>query len=803
MCAIHGLGMKGFIVLLIAALVCACGATGDQSEQSRSSGKGSLAVQVHWIEPADRLASASRAAFVCGEGPGDVAFVEVYIFNNNNDLIKKSPSFPCTQGRGRVDGVPAGSERRVVLVGKNADGQVTYCGQQDHIVVIAGQTTDPVEIDATPFLPGNFSLSPGDQQIGLFFDPVAGADTYHVYWQNTLGAEGKIENVENGDIITDLINGQTYYYRLVAANSGGESEPSQQVGATPSVPPPPAPAGVAASPADSQVTIKFDSIQGALSYNLYWKQGPAGGVDIETDNRIEGISPIYVHDGLANGTAYHYVVTAVGPGGQSPASNEVSATPQIPISGAPGDVSATAHARKVVIQFSAVPGADGYNLYWGYDALNLTEEISDITSGYEHTGLSNGRTYYYAVSAYNTIEESGLSPVVSAVPEFSSADVTMLHASDLEDNQGFGNDVAMDGDYLVAGAPFADRGSVGVAGAAYVFRRTGVDSWDAGFKIANPSVTVAEQDRFGASVDIDGDYVVVGANYENGGPAAAYVYKRTGDNIWEFAARLAVDEMVAADFAFGESVAISGDNVIVGVPCKDYLSDNSGAAYVFHRNADNTWTSASPLVPASVASGDLYGYSVAADGDLIIVGTLGGDAAYIYKKLQSGEWYHEARLAPPGIGDQDGFGSHVAISGNCAVVSAESTNYGVESDPDYKYQAGAVYVFQRSLGGTLWDQGTKIQAVVPYKSGYFGKAVAVNGDSLLVGARDSGIDTSAYLFRLAGQQWTHTVTLKAPDSAYELDYYGESVALESELAIVGAYNRDVDGETCPGAVFIH
>lgn len=797
-------GIYIFVVLIIAALLGACGDSSDPSEQSRSSGDGSLAVQVHWIESPDRMAYASEAGFVCGGGPREVVTVEVYIFNKNNDLIKKSRSFPCLDGHGRVDGVPAGSERWVVLVGKNSNGHVTYCGQQDHIVVTAGNTTDSIEIDAAPFLPESLSLSPGDQQMGLFFEPVSGADTYHVYWQNTLGENGKIENVESGDSVMGLVNGITYYYRLVAANSGGESEPSAQVGATPSVPLPSAPADASASPGNSQVTIRFNSVEGAMSYNLYWKEGPEGGVDLETDHCIEGIVSPYVHDGLGNGTTYHYVVTAVGPGGQSAASAEVSATPQIPISGAPGDVSATAHSRKVIIQFSGVTGADGYNLHWGFDAQNLTEEISGIAPGYEHAGLSNGKTYYYAVSAYNTVGESGYSPVVSARPEFTAADVTMLHASDLEVNQGFGNAVAADGGYLVVGAPFADRDTVDVAGAVYIFRRTGLDSWDAGFKIVNPNVAVQEQDRFGISVDIDGDYAVIGANRENGGPAAAYVYRRTGTNIWEFAARLALEGMVAADFAYGERVAITGNDVIVGVPCQDYLSSNTGAAYIFHRNVDNSWSAAVPIIPSALQSGDLYGRAVDADGDLVIVGAGGGPgAAYIFKKLQSGEWYNEARLAPPGLGDQDWFGRHVAISGNRVAVSAEATDHGVEGDPDNKFQAGAVYVFQRSPGGSLWDQGTKIAAVTPFESGYFGKDVAIDGEALLVGARDSGIDTSAYLFRLVDQHWTLAATLKAPDSRYELDYYGESAALDGGFAIVGAYYRDVDGVDCPGAVFVH
>ena len=97
----------------------------------------------------------------------------------------------------------------------------------------------------------------------------------------------------------------------------------------------------------------------------------------------------------------------------------------------------------------------------------------------------------------------------------------------------FGDSVAISGDYAIVGASGEDAGG-NAAGAAYIFRRTGTNSWDAGVKIV--AFDVQSSDTFGRSVAISGDYAVVGANGEDAGgdaAGAAYIFHRTGTNSWD------------------------------------------------------------------------------------------------------------------------------------------------------------------------------------------------------------------------------------------------------------------------------
>jgi hypothetical protein len=157
----------------------------------------------------------------------------------------------------------------------------------------------------------------------------------------------------------------------------------------------------------------------------------------------------------------------------------------------------------------------------------------------------------------------------------------------------FGSSVGISGDYAIVGARFGDGGygdPIENAGAAYVFRRTGVNTWDTtGVKITAPDAQT--DDRFGSSVGISGDYAIVGASGEDGGDGdplsdagAAYVFHRTGVNTWDAGIKIMAPDVQASD-RFGDSVAISGDYAIIGAYAEDGGDgdplENAGAAYIY------------------------------------------------------------------------------------------------------------------------------------------------------------------------------------------------------------------------------
>jgi N-acetylneuraminic acid mutarotase len=209
---------------------------------------------------------------------------------------------------------------------------------------------------------------------------------------------------------------------IACADSGGKHRRRQgesEGGAAPSAPEPPS--GVTATSGDGQITVGWNSVADADSYNLYWDTAP--GLSTATDNRIARITGPFTHAGLSNGTAYYYVVTAVNAGGESAASAEVGATPRVPVPGAPTGVSATAGDGQVTIGWSPVTRATSYNLHWNTRSgvtKNTGNLIPAVSAPFAHTGRVNGTAYYYVVTAVNAGGGSAESAEVHAIPSASA-----------------------------------------------------------------------------------------------------------------------------------------------------------------------------------------------------------------------------------------------------------------------------------------------------------------------------------------------------------------------------------------------
>lgn len=201
--------------------------------------------------------------------------------------------------------------------------------------------------------------------------------------------------------------------------------------------PPAAPTGVAAVAGNTQATISWNPVSGATSYNLF--MASVAGVtksnyaSLTGGMKHTGVTSPYVHTGLTNGTTYYFVVTALNANGESVESIEVSAAPTAPPvlpPAAPTGVAAVPGNTLVNISWSPVSGATSYNLYMAsvagvtksnYATLTGGMKHASVTSPYVHTGLTNGATYYFVVTALNANGESVESIEVSATP--AAADV--------------------------------------------------------------------------------------------------------------------------------------------------------------------------------------------------------------------------------------------------------------------------------------------------------------------------------------------------------------------------------------------
>jgi hypothetical protein len=353
---------------------------------------------------------------------------------------------------------------------------------------------------------------------------------------------------------------------------------------------------------------------------------------------------------------------------------------------------------------------------------------------------------------------------------------------------------------------------------------------------------------FGQSVSIDGNTAVVGAPGENSaatgvngnqasntkrGSGAAFVFIFNGTN-WAQQAYLKASNTDAADW-FGESVAISGNTIVVGAPDERGSStsvngpDNNnlidaGAAYVFVRSG-STWSQQAYLKPSNINSSDNFGHSVAINGDTIIVGapledgsatTVNGtdnnaatDAGSAYVFTRNGSaWSQQAYMKASNAESGDNFGFHVTISGDTAVIGSINEDGGATTingtSNNGASGSGAAYVFSRS--GTIWSQQAYLKPNNTGAGDNFGYRVALDGNTVAVGApyEDSlsrGINANgaddmstgagaAYVFvRDNTNAWSQQAYLKA-SNADPNDNFGIGISISGDTVLVGASGED-------------
>ena len=462
------------------------------------------------------------------------------------------------------------------------------------------------------------------------------------------------------------------------------------------------------------------------------------------------------------------------------------------------------------------------------------------------------------------VEDSNASYPLTIDPSFEQQ--SYLKASNAENNDLFGQSVAIAGNTLVIGAPGEasntntidgnqSDNSASNAGVAYVFiRDKGVWRQQAYLKASNSE----SNDQFGLSVAISGNTVVVGAFGEgskaatingdqddNSSPlaGAAYVFTRTA-GVWTQQAYLKASNAEAGDL-FGLSVAVAGNTLVVGAIGEasnataingnqnDNSAESAGAAYVFTRTTD-IWTQQAYLKASNAENADVFGLSVAIDSNTIIIGAFNessnaiavngnqnnnsasnAGAAYIFTR-RAGDWRQQAYLKASNAESGDLFGLSVAIADNTVVVGAihESSNAttvnGNQNDNSVD-QSGAAYVFTLSAG--TWTQQAYLKASNAEGSDQFGQSVAIDGDTVIVGAlgessnattvngnqndNSASFSGAAYVFIRTADVWIQQDYLKAPNTDRR-DQFGISVAIAGNTIIVGARNEDSNATTVNG-----
>lgn len=462
---------------------------------------------------------------------------------------------------------------------------------------------------------------------------------------------------------------------------------------------------------------------------------------------------------------------------------------------------AAAHDNNFAVEFA------GFSVAVSGDVAVVGAPLSDVGTASIRGGRRNAGTAY-------VFERSG-----DAWTQRQT-----LYANDNAQDDGFGHSVAIlrhpaatEAYYILVGAPNKTVGSNPVQGAAYLFYRPDAQSaWTQQVKLVAGSNGLA-RDRFGESVSLSAFsrdrfgltlpdiYAAIGAPESgNGsgqggdGEGKAYIFSRPFADPPNWQQRAVLRAGLNAGERFGASVSFSGKSLLIGAPARGGATavDFTGAAFVY-TGSGSSWAREAVLTASDRAAGDAFGLAVSLSGSSALVGAPYDDigsakdrgSAYVFARSGSG-WTEQSKLLGQAGASGDNFGFAAALRGNVALVGAPLDN----GDGSGSVDLGSVSLFQRS--GSNWSAQAKAFAADGAPSDVFGRAVAMDGDALLVGASrdDHGTNQtdvgSAYVLRIAAD-WGD-----APSGFPTLRASGGALHLAGSSLKLGA-NRDTETDGKP------
>ncbi len=360
-------------------------------------------------------------------------------------------------------------------------------------------------------------------------------------------------------------------------------------------------------------------------------------------------------------------------------------------------------------------------------------------------------------------------------------ETAILTASDGDLRDGFGYAVSLSQDRILVGA-YRDDDLAYLAGAVYVYEFNGSE-WVESAKIYAHDGKGG--DFFGLSLDLEENIAVVGSKsdpvFNDAGSVYLYEYQ---DENWELITKLQANDKENYD-EFGSAVNLNKGRLVVGAKGRQDHGRNSGAAYVFEFDG-KSWSEVSKVLPSDGLEGDHFGYTVSQNNTSVLVGTFSEEdrqgRVYVYEQ-NNGNWEEVSKLSASDGSGQNLFGNHVAVFEDKLLIGAMGD----------QIQTGAAYVFVRE--NDAWVEHTKIISEPGIGAAFelFGKVLSASGNRVLVGAE--GFENSkgaAYVFEFNGQHWNLMQKLQASDGEAQ-DFFGNSVSLDGDRAVIGAIKNSVNG----------
>jgi len=384
--------------------------------------------------------------------------------------------------------------------------------------------------------------------------------------------------------------------------------------------------------------------------------------------------------------------------------------------------------------------------------FEIIADLNENVTMYLDYDIDYNEIYTYRVFAYSQNNQSEYSN--EAYSEITYNGFKVL-ASDGDEQDSFGDNVAIDGDYAVIGA-LGDDDNGDRSGSAYIFHREGA-IWIEQEKLLASNGGFS--DHFGSSVAIDGDYVFIGAS---GYADLVYIFRRE-DTSWEQEQIISASDSQEHS-AFGGSLSVCGDYMIVGA-MKD---DNNnmyerGAAYVFHKEG-NTWIEQQKLTASNGSDNDWFGRKVSICSNYAFVST--SSSVYIYRK-DNNIWVE--------------------------IQEISSSYSSISVSDDYCFISSSDGTIILALENSVWIE----QDVLSYG----GSSVSIQESFAVVGHTQQFSAGSAKLFERVGTNWVEHSSFIRPD-AEGGDDFGCSVSIKGDYAVIGASGDDDNGNYS-GSAYIY
>lgn len=398
---------------------------------------------------------------------------------------------------------------------------------------------------------------------------------------------------------------------------------------------------------------------------------------------------------------------------------------------------------------------------------------------------------------------SSLTVVMLLVPHMAFAlSYTEFSGSDSNSLDFFGQVVATDGRYLVVGAQ-NDSDTAAYAGAAYVYEYDTVSqSWTEMQKLT--ASDAAAGDMFGSDVAVFGNTIAVSAfddddmGSESG---SVYIFQynwRTGT--WRQVQKITASDG-AADDLFGLSLAMTGSTLLIGSTYDDDMGSSSGSVYVFFRKSgSSSYYEAQKLTASDGTADDQFGVSVDINGRYLVIGAhhdsdtaTNMGAAYIFYKNRANVWTQMQKITASDGIEYDFFGKSVAIDDTTVVIGTREEDY-------YSHTGGSAYVFEINTTLRIVNEIQKLESASTTED-YFGYNVDVLGDVIAIAAPHTNTgDGAAYLYTYdsSSATWSLSETISASVVGSN-EYMGEGMALSSEQLILSIPYDGTLG-ICAGAV---